>query len=147
MSINKLSLQLLLLLVKFLPSNVRRTLCAKQKLLLFLHSCFLLLCADCQSQGERIDRQPLLQDRFIPQAGRTQCNTETAFYQSCSVKKYSKYYCRHFSACRICIFRRSCCIMRLTRLIRQKNTRIYSSSVRVTISLLKAHRFTRREIL
>ena len=33
---------------------------------MFLASCFLLLCADCQSQGERIDRPPAVAGSFYP---------------------------------------------------------------------------------
>ena len=38
----------------------------KTKTLTILASCFLLLCADCRSQGERVDRQPAVAGSFYP---------------------------------------------------------------------------------
>jgi hypothetical protein len=38
----------------------------KTKTITILASCFLLLCADCQSQSERIDRQPAVAGSFYP---------------------------------------------------------------------------------
>jgi len=38
----------------------------KTKTMMFLAPCFLLLCADCQSQGERMDRPPAVAGSFYP---------------------------------------------------------------------------------
>ena len=38
----------------------------KTKIITILASCFLLLCADCQSQNEHIDRQPAVAGSFYP---------------------------------------------------------------------------------
>jgi AmmeMemoRadiSam system protein B len=46
----------------------------KTKITTILAFCFLLLCADCQSQGERIDRQPAVAGSFYP-AGQEELNT------------------------------------------------------------------------
>jgi MEMO1 family protein len=45
----------------------------KKKILAILASCFLLLCADCQSQDERLDRQPAVAGSFYP-ANREELN-------------------------------------------------------------------------